>query len=76
MTHYRVFARINKGDDTLDIGGIEAPTDRLARVYAYEMYDEEDWDYLAVVPRDHLIEVPEEGQVPDAARTDAAGGGR
>lgn len=57
MTHYRVFARINKGDDTIDIGGIEAPTDRLARVYAYEMYDEEDWDYLAVVRDEDVIEV-------------------
>lgn len=57
MTHYRVFARINKGDDTIDIGGIDAPTDRLARVYAYEMYDEEDWDYLAVVRDEDVIEV-------------------
>lgn len=55
--NYRVFARINKGDDTLDIGGVQAPNDRLARVYAYRMYDEEDWDYLAVVHEDDVIEV-------------------
>ena len=55
--NYRVFARIDKGDDTLDIGGVEAPNDRLARVYAYRMYDEEDWDYLAVVNEDHVLEV-------------------
>ena len=55
--NYRVFARIGKGDDTLDIGGVEAPNDRLAKVYAYRMYDEEDWDYLAVVSEDALLEV-------------------
>ncbi len=55
--NYRVFARINKGDDTLDIGGVHAANDRLARVNAYRMYDEEDWDYLAVVREDHVLEV-------------------
>jgi len=55
--NYAVFARINKGDDTMYIGGVEAPSDRLARVYAYEMYDEEAWDYLAVVRDEHLLEV-------------------
>lgn len=55
--NYRVFARINKGDDTVEIGGVEAPNDRLARVYAYRMYDEEDWDYLAVVHEDDVIQV-------------------
>jgi hypothetical protein len=54
---YRVFARINKGDDTVEIGGVEAPNDRLARVYAFRMYDEEDWDYLAVVRENDVIEV-------------------
>lgn len=69
--NYRVFARINPGDDTMDIGGIEAPTDRLARVYAYDMYDEEDWDYLAVVREDNLIEV----NVEDISATVAGPGG-
>ena len=55
--NYRVFARIDKGDDTVDIGGVEAPNDRLAKVYAYRMYDEEDWDYLAVVRAEDVLEV-------------------
>jgi hypothetical protein len=55
--NYRIFARTNKGDDTVEIGGVEAPNDRLARVYAFRMYDEEDWDYLAVVHENDVIEV-------------------
>lgn len=66
--NYRVFARIDKGDDTLDIGGVEAPNDRLAKVYAYRMYDEEDWDYLAVVHEDDVHEV-------DVEDPPTAGGG-
>lgn len=68
--NYRVFARINKGDDTLDIGGVQAPNDRLARVYAYRMYDEEDWDYLAVVHEDDVIEVDVENP-PSAGSQEA-----
>jgi 1,2-phenylacetyl-CoA epoxidase PaaB subunit len=54
---YRVFARINKGDDNVEIGGVEAPNDRLAKVYAYRMYDEEDWDSLAVVNEEAILAV-------------------
>ncbi|MFB6353098.1 MAG: phenylacetic acid degradation PaaB family protein [Halobacteriales archaeon] len=65
---YQVFARLGKGDDTTYIGGVEAPNDRLARVYAYEMYDEEDWDYLAVARDEDVIEV-------DVEDPPTAGGG-
>lgn len=54
---YEVFARINQGDETLHIGNVTAESDRLARMYAHNTFDEEDWDYLAVVRRDNLLEV-------------------
>lgn len=54
---YEVFARIKQGDETLHIGNVRAPNDRLARMYAHNTFDEEDWDYLAVVREDDLIEV-------------------
>ena len=73
---YEVLARNKPGDETIVVGNVDAPNDRLAKAYARTTYDEEDWDYLAVVAREDVIEVPEKGQVPDAARSDAAGGGR
>ncbi len=57
---YEVFARINQGDETLHIGNVTADSDRLARMYARNTFDEEDWDYLAVVRREHILEVKAE----------------
>lgn len=54
---YEVFARINQGDDTLHIGNVTAKSDRLAQMYAYNTFDEEDWNYLAVVREENLLEV-------------------
>ncbi|MFB6173673.1 MAG: phenylacetic acid degradation PaaB family protein [Halobacteriales archaeon] len=54
---YQVFARLNAGDDTQHIGEVDASSDRLAKIYAIQTYDEEDWDYLAVVREEHLLEV-------------------
>jgi 1,2-phenylacetyl-CoA epoxidase PaaB subunit len=71
---YEVLARVNPGDETLIVGSLEAPNDRLAKSYARTTYDEEDWDYLAVVALADVVEVPEEGQLPDTARADATGG--
>ena len=64
--NYHVFSRTNKGDDLLYIGGVEAPNDRLARVYAYEMYDEEDWDLLAVVREEDfvIVDMEDAGATP------------
>ncbi len=59
---YEVFARINQGDDTIHIGNVTAQSDRLAKMYAHRTFDEEDWDYLAVVNKDNLLEVT--GQHP------------
>lgn len=61
---YEVFARINQGDETLHIGNVRAETDRLARMYAHNTFDEEDWNYMAVVREDNLIEVT--GERPTA----------
>ncbi|MDY6765524.1 MAG: phenylacetic acid degradation PaaB family protein [Halobacteria archaeon] len=63
---YEVFTRINPGDDIKHIGRVEAPTDRLARLFAHETFDEEDWDYMAVVSRENLIEVT--GEEPESFR--------
>ena len=65
---YEVLARVKPGEETIVVGTLEAPNDRLAKTYARTTYDEEDWDYLAVVAQEDLVEVPEKGQVPDAAR--------
>lgn len=54
---YEVFTRISAGDDLLHVGSVEAPNDRLARIYAHSAYDEEDWDYMAVVHTEDLLEV-------------------
>lgn len=60
MKNYQVFARLNPGDDTQHIGEVKAESDRLARIYAHKTYDEEDWDFLAVVQDENLLEVKQE----------------
>ncbi|HUP88241.1 MAG TPA: hypothetical protein VM100_02760 [Longimicrobiales bacterium] len=54
---YEVFARKSRGDAVKHIGAINAPDDELAKVYAYQTYDEEKWFDMYVVPRDRFIEV-------------------
>jgi len=56
-TVYEVFARKNRGEAIRHIGWLTAPDDDLARVYAYQMYDEERWLDMWVTPRDRLLEV-------------------
>ena len=68
LEKYEVFARLNPGDDLVHIGNVDAASDRLAKGYARVTFDEEDWDYLVVVRRDDIHEVPEEGLLPDSAR--------
>ncbi|HET7324426.1 MAG TPA: phenylacetic acid degradation PaaB family protein [Halococcus sp.] len=63
--NYEVFARLNAGDETIHIGRVEADTDSLARSFARTAYDEEDWDYMAVVRREHVLEV-KQGVAPSA----------
>lgn len=54
---YEVFARVNQGDDTIHIGNVTADSDRLAQIYARNTFNEEAWDYLAVVKEDDVLEV-------------------
>ena len=54
---YEVFARKSRGEPLRHIGALSAPDDDLARVYAYQTYDEERWFDLWVAPRDRLLEV-------------------
>lgn len=59
---YEVFARVNQGDDTIHIGNVTAKSDRLAKVYARNTFNEEDWDRLAVVREDDLLDVEGEAK--------------
>lgn len=59
---YEVFARVNQGDDTIHIGNVTAKSDRLAKVYARNTFNEEDWDRLAVVREGHLLDVEGEAR--------------
>ena len=48
---FEVFARIAPGDPMSHVGTLNAPHIDLARVYAWKIYDEEDWHEMWVVPR-------------------------
>lgn len=54
---YEVFARKSRGEPLRHIGNLNAPDDELARVYAFNTYDEEKWFDMFVVARDRFIEV-------------------
>jgi len=54
---YEVFARKSRGEALRHIGNVTAPDDELARVYAYQTYDEERWLDMWIAPRTHLVEV-------------------
>jgi 1,2-phenylacetyl-CoA epoxidase PaaB subunit len=54
---YAVFTRQQPGDDLILAGSVNAPSDRLARINAREMYDEEDWSEMLIVEEAQLIDV-------------------
>ena len=54
---YDVFARKERGDSLQHIGYIDAPDDELARVYAWNTYNELNWFEMCVVPRNAIIAV-------------------
>ena len=64
---YEVFARKSRGEPLRHIGNLNAPDDALARVYAYQTYDEERWFDMWVAPRDRLLEVFNRGETEIAA---------
>jgi 1,2-phenylacetyl-CoA epoxidase PaaB subunit len=54
---YEVFARKSRGEPLRHIGNLNAPDPELARVYAFNTYDEEKWFDMFVVAREDLVEV-------------------
>jgi 1,2-phenylacetyl-CoA epoxidase PaaB subunit len=54
---FEVFARKSRGEPLRHIGNLNAPDVELARVYAFNTYDEERWFDMYVVAREHLQEV-------------------
>ncbi|AGT33052.1 hypothetical protein M493_14060 [Geobacillus genomosp. 3] len=54
---YYVFARINRGDDLMFIGSVDADSDSLAKIYANFTYDEEDWFEMFVVKKENFLPV-------------------
>ena len=54
---FEVFARKSRGEPLRHIGNLNAPDVPLAKVYAFNTYDEERWFDMHVVARKHLAEV-------------------
>ena len=71
---YEVFARKSRGEPLRHIGNLNAPDDDLARVYAYDTYDEEKWFDMFVVDRSHFHEVFNRGDADVAGSTEESGG--
>lgn len=63
---FEVFARIAPGDPMSHVGTLNAPHIDLARVYAWKIYDEEDWHEMWVVPRRAIA-------IADPAHVDSSG---
>lgn len=54
---FEVFARKSRGEPLKHIGNLNSPDVELAKVYAFNTYDEERWFDMYVVPRSQLVEV-------------------
>ncbi|HSK19416.1 MAG TPA: hypothetical protein VK912_09755 [Longimicrobiales bacterium] len=54
---YEIFARKTRGEALRHIGNLNAPDDELAKVYAFNTYDEEKWFDMYIVPRERFLEV-------------------
>lgn len=52
---YILLTRIKRGDDLVQTGTLRATSDELARVYAKQIYDEEDWVEMQLVKQSDLI---------------------
>ncbi|GAA0236440.1 phenylacetic acid degradation PaaB family protein [Haladaptatus pallidirubidus] len=61
---YEVFAQIKPGDEIIHVGRVEADNGRLAKSYARTTFNEEDWNYMAVVAEENLLEVTGEHDIP------------
>ncbi len=49
---WEVFARRDREDRLEHVGAVTAPGPELARVYAWQTYDEATWFEMVVAPRD------------------------
>ena len=49
---YEIFARRKREDRFEHVGTIQAPGPELARVYAWQTYDEAKWFEMIVAPRE------------------------
>jgi len=54
---FEVFARKEREDRFQHVGAVQAPSPELARVYAWQTYDEQKWFEMAVAPRDAFVAV-------------------
>lgn len=63
---FEVFARKSRGEPLRHIGNLNAPDADLARVYAFNTYDEEKWFDMWVVARHQLHEVFNRGDSGNA----------
>ncbi len=58
---YEVFARFKYEEPLHHVGSVTAPSEELAKVYAFNTYNEWAWIEMIVVPRDavvHVIDAP------------------
>lgn len=54
---FEVFARKEREDRFQHVGAVQAPSAQLARVYAWQTYDEQKWFEMAVAPRGAFVAV-------------------
>jgi 1,2-phenylacetyl-CoA epoxidase PaaB subunit len=59
---YEVFARKTRLEPLHQVGSVVAPDDDLAAAYARATYDEERWIEMAIVRKDHVIELWQPGE--------------
>jgi 1,2-phenylacetyl-CoA epoxidase PaaB subunit len=59
---YEVFARKTRVEPLHQVGSVVAPDDDLAAAYARATYDEERWIEMAIVRKDHFIELWQPGE--------------
>jgi 1,2-phenylacetyl-CoA epoxidase PaaB subunit len=57
-----VFARKTRGEPLHQVGSVGAPDDDLAVAYARATYDEERWIEMAIVRKEHVIELWQPGE--------------
>ena len=62
VREYDVFARKARVEPLRQVGSVVAPDDDLAMAYARATYDEERWCEMAIVRKEHVIELWQPGE--------------